>query len=301
MSNQYESDIPLSLFIDAHRGVSISPDARGARESAAYAQALTHDYELFRRHAEIGGTLEKLDAEFARYRAGHADRTRAHLSSLSRCLSVLASGRSNFPIARMQKRNSIADRREKEIVEYRERATKAIIRNLRPDLRPIMAGDDDACEQLRAKLVEAEASQKEMKLVNATLRANKEKDKKVAALLALNIDPQRVAELTTLRHGNIGFPAWQLTNNNANIRRMRERLAQLELAKATPTVERKGVAATLEDDPPANRVRLIFPGKPEESVRSRLKSAGFRWSPSIGAWQAYRNAHTLAVAQQVAA
>lgn len=38
-------------------------------------------------------------------------------------------------------------------------------------------------------------------------------------------------------------------------------------------------------DPQENRIRLHFPGKPSQEVRSQLKSLGFRWSPTNMAWQ----------------
>jgi hypothetical protein len=41
-----------------------------------------------------------------------------------------------------------------------------------------------------------------------------------------------------------------------------------------------------------NRVKLTFPGKPSDAVRSELKSSGFRWAPSEGVWQ--RNAGSTA-------
>ena len=34
-----------------------------------------------------------------------------------------------------------------------------------------------------------------------------------------------------------------------------------------------------------NRVRILFDGKPDEIVRTRLKQNGFHWSPKNGAWQ----------------
>jgi len=30
--------------------------------------------------------------------------------------------------------------------------------------------------------------------------------------------------------------------------------------------------------------QIVFPAKPSESIRSMLKCAGFRWSPSGGCW-----------------
>lgn len=34
---------------------------------------------------------------------------------------------------------------------------------------------------------------------------------------------------------------------------------------------------------------MIFPDKPSEEVRKILKSNGFRWSPTYGAWQRNRS------------
>lgn len=47
-------------------------------------------------------------------------------------------------------------------------------------------------------------------------------------------------------------------------------------------------------------MRLYFSGKPDDATRGRLKSRGFRWTPSLGCWQAYRNPTALDVARREA-
>ena len=39
-----------------------------------------------------------------------------------------------------------------------------------------------------------------------------------------------------------------------------------------------------------NRVRIIFDAKPPVEMRTALKGAGFRWAPSVGAWQRHASA-----------
>jgi hypothetical protein len=158
-------------------------------------------------------------------------------------------------------------------------------------------------ERLQAKIGKAEAMQERMKETNAAIRKNAKAgpDAQVWALVALGwteATARRLLEPDELKR--IGFPSYELTNNGANIRRMKERLAQVERAKATPATEQEGAAARIEDCPPENRVRLFFPGKPEAAVRETLKRGGFRWAPTQGCWSGYRNHGTLALAKKLA-
>ena len=81
------------------------------------------------------------------------------------------------------------------------------------------------------------------------------------------------------------FASYELTNNNANIRRMRERLEQLEKAKNTETKEHDINGISVVANTEAMRIQLFFPGKPDDATRTLLKSNGFLWAPSVGAWQ----------------
>lgn len=298
-------NIPQKLIDTAFGGTSYTPEARGQRAVDAYAAELAQDLERLRQHAEIGGTLDLLESESARYRAGYGKHLAAWLASESRCVSSMIAGPANFPARRMEKRNAIARKRAIEFTAYRGRALKAAARNLRPDLRPIMSGDADAVQRLQAEIDAAEAAHARMKEANLAIRkhAKAGAEAQVAALVDLGFAADQAAQLLRPDFcGRIGFADYALTNSNARIRNMRQRLEALREAKAAPVVERESAAGVrLEDDPPANRVRLIFPDKPDAETRARLKGGGFRWAPSAGAWQGYRNPRTLALAQQIAA
>ena len=297
----FATDISASLAVAAFSGTSFNPERRADTVRTEYADTLTHDYEHFRQQAEKGGTLDQLDAEFAQYRAGYAKRYRAYLASSSRCVSSFIAGPSGFPAARMNKRADIAHKRLNELCEYQERARKAVIRNLRPDLAPIMSGDSDAVQRLRNELLKLQLLQQQMKAINA---AHKAYLKNPASLDKTDYPEQMKARIRDYKPTYSWEPhpyaPWQITNNGANIRRIEKRIEAVSKSQAAPVTETEGNAARIEDDPPANRVRLFFPGKPDETVRATLKASGFRWSPTIGGWQAYRNHHSLTVAQQVA-
>ena len=76
-----------------------------------------------------------------------------------------------------------------------------------------------------------------------------------------------------------------LTNNNANIRRIEERIRSLQAAKDKGTTETENGICKVVENTEAMRIQLVFAGKPEAAVRDILKSNGFKWSPSYGAWQ----------------
>lgn len=299
----FMADIPLSLAISAHSGTSFSPEKRGEQVRSGYVLELTGLYDVLLSHADTPEKLATLDEEFTRLRAGYRKRYAAYLSSQSRTYSTMIAGPSNFPARRMEKRNRVVDARRTELIEFLPRAKDAILKALHPEWRPIMAGDANATERLEDKIAKAEAVQERMKAANLAIRKHKKSgaDAQIAALGELGIDRARASLLIQPDFcGRIGFADFELTNNNANIRRMKERLSSVSRNQAKESTEIAGEHARYEDCPADNRVRLFFDGKPSEDIRSGLKRNGFRWSPTIGAWQAYRNYHSIEHAKKIA-
>lgn len=144
----------------------------------------------------------------------------------------------------------------------------------------ISSDDPEALGKLRAQLTELQTKQERMKKTNALLRKNN-----IVGLAAMGWTPEQIDDLKKPDFaGRAGFPAYKLTNNNANIRRITQRIATLDAATARTDKEEAGDDYTYREDTAENRVMFEFSGKPAADVRDILKLHGFKWSPNRGAW-----------------
>lgn len=165
----------------------------------------------------------------------------------------------------------------------------------------ISSDDPAALVKLRAEVAGLERHQDLMKKANAGIRkyAKNGIEKQTAVLIAIGFsDTEAAALLKPDFASRIGFPDYRLKNNNANIRAKRARIESLQRVSSEAEGERKrsksGVIFNVED----NRVQLLFSGKPSDAIRTRLKSNGFRWSPTSSAWQRNLNSAGLYVASE---
>lgn len=300
---RYLDDIPQDVARRAFLWLSHDPEGRGDRSRMEYASTLAQDFAELEKYATTDEKREILSAQFARYRAGYRERTLGFLHSESRCASAFICGPSNFPTRMMEKRHGYSEKRLADLLDYRGRALKAIKRALQPERRPIMLSDDNAGDRLAAKLASAEKLQAAMLAANKAIRANAKGGTvaQTAALLALGFSDTRAHQLLTPNYcGRVGFEGWQLTNNSAEIRRIKARMAKVDEIRTTPGTATECENARIEDCPAENRIRLYFPGKPSGDTIAALKRHGFRWAPSLGCWQAYRNWNAQEFATQAA-
>jgi hypothetical protein len=148
---------------------------------------------------------------------------------------------------------------------------------------PVSSDDPDGIEKLEAQLADRQRKQQEMKEVNKLVRK-----KDSAGLLARGYSEAVVRQFFTPDFcGRLGFPAYEITNNNSSIKRIEGRIAELKLREKRqdePDKELVAVGYTYREDKTENRAMFIFPGKPSEEIRSALKSRGFKWSPTRDAW-----------------
>ena len=159
----------------------------------------------------------------------------------------------------------------------------------------IFSDDPDAIQKLKDKIASLEQSQSEMKRINKEFRQNK------GDITKVDFDQKLLREIKSNVQSwhKVPFPTYALSNNNANIRRLKQRLTRLErMSSDTPTeIEKNGVK--IVENVRENRCQIFFPGIPDESIRKFLKSHGFRWSRYNGCWQRHRSATATHFANEV--
>lgn len=148
----------------------------------------------------------------------------------------------------------------------------------------IFSDDPDAIEALQKRIAELEAKQERMKAVNKIIRKfTGDKAGGMAALVdQLGLTPEQAAEeYKPDVYGRLGYPAYGLQNNNANIRRLKGRIEEIKRRQdwQQAAEEAGGRIVQIRGD----RAIVKFAEKPERAVLESLKAAGFRWGS--GMWQ----------------
>jgi len=183
-------------------------------------------------------------------------------------------------------RNSIEC--DKKAAYYEGRAASAESNNA------IFSDDPEAVTKLKEKIAKAEKTQEIMKAGNSIVRKILKKGTPYDPELLKNLgeltgskSPETLLEPDFC--GRTGFAGYMLTNNNANINRMKKRLIELEAKTDQETKSYMIGQVEVVENVEENRVQILFPGKPAPEMRAKLKSRGFRWSPFNKAWQRHLN------------
>ena len=151
----------------------------------------------------------------------------------------------------------------------------------------ISSDDPEAVKKLREKLAGLEGLQERMKAVNKVIRQRAgDEDEQINGLLALGwVTNDQAANLVKPDFaGRVGYPAYALQNNNANISSTKTRIESLLKLATRETVTQTGNGYEYREDTEENRICFVFEGKPAEAIRDILKAHAFKWSPTRGAW-----------------
>ena len=223
---------------------------------------------------------EKIDSLLDTYARKLAENINRRNEIAARVPSILIAGGSNFPVRKKEKQNQADAAAMKEWQQIR-----GLLDKIRGTGKGgISADDPEAVRKLKSKLEGLEQAQERMKAVNAYYRKHKTLDgcphltpeeiEKLKASMARDWHPEPKP-----------YPSFHLTNNSAVIRQTRKRIEELSVKAET---EYEGWAfdgGEVKMDRQANRLQVFFHEKPDRDTCSAMRHGGFRWAPSVGAWQ----------------
>lgn len=283
MSKYYH--INESAARTAHEVNSMS-DYTANSQTNEYRAAVDEAYAIGeKRKTRYPEEAERIDYLCDLYSRKLAEWYNEHFRVEAMCPSVLVSGAGNFPTAKKHKQNARRDA----LLDKWNSIQSILDRISKCGTDAIKSSDERAIEKLELKIERLTEAQETMKAVNAYYRKNKTLDG-CPDITEEQIEKLKTAMASGWHYEDKPFASYQLTNNGAEIRRLKERLAKLKEIKEAGTQEHSeeevGIEGlTVVENTEAMRIQLIFDDKPDEETRALLKSYGFRWSPRFTAWQ----------------
>ena len=271
-------------------------DYKPGSATAEYRQMVDKAVEIGERQKKRVDPMyhEKIDSLVDTYARKLAENMNSSFSIEARVPSILITGGSNFPVRKKEKQNAARDRNMEEWNDIQGLLDK--IRST--GMGGISADDPQAVQKLEAKLEKLQAAQDTMKAVNAYYRKHKTLDG-CPNLSAESIEKMK-SEMSSQWHiEDKPYPSWALSNNNAEIRRVKGRIAELTKKQETAYAGWEFDGGTVEANKEDNRLQIFFEEKPDEKTRETLKENGFRWSPKAGAWQRQLNDNAIYAADRL--
>ena len=213
----------------------------------------------------------------------------------ARVPSILIAGGSNFPVRQKEKQNAARDSNMQEW-QY----IQGLLDKIRSTgMGGIRQDDPQAIPKLQKKLAGLEKAQETMKAVNAYYRKHGTLDG-CPHLSPENLENLKADMASSWHYEKKPFQSWELSNNNAEIRRVRQRIESLTRANEVAYVGWEFDGGHVEANREQGRLQVFFDGKPEVDARQQLKEHGFRWAPSVGAWQRLLNDNAYYASDRIA-
>lgn len=250
--------------------------------TAEYRRAVDQAAEIAEQQKQTVDPIhyEKIDRLLDTYARKLAENMNQGYAISARVPSILVAGGSNFPVRKKEKQNRATDAN---MTEWQQ--IQGLLDKIRSaGMGGISADDPEAVRKLKAKLAGLEQEQERMKAVNAYYRKHRTLDG-CPQLTPVEAEQRKAAMARNWRADPKPYESYLLTNNNANIRQTKKRIEKLSAKKETEFEGWAFEGGEVKMDVQSNRLQVFFHEKPDRDTCSAMRHGGFRWAPSVGAWQ----------------
>lgn len=288
--------VELSEFKDlAYRAfywTSFNPKKRGEDTIKSHEEQLNEDL------------LNIPEEEKERYISNYKKYFSAWLSAHSRCASSAITGGSGFNVRRAEKANASEHNRMMEFSDWRERALKAIAKKIE-DNKPQSVKNSENWDRLRESILSSAAT---IHGINTGIERGYSKALFVSSIY------QKVE--TYAKHGNVEIVSAAIEE----IRKFNETMSVviterhkffklLEMAENVKSAKESNAerenseiaipGGKVVQNWKENRLQIIFDNKPDYDTIRELKKWGFKWAPSVAAWQRFNNNNSIFALKQI--
>lgn len=252
---------------------SFSPERRGEQLIKDYSEELAADMEELRQGGADDEAINDYKSRYERFFS-------SYLHAKSGTFSAMITGPAGFNTRRHEKANRSEERHYEVFREWRSKAKKAIIRKAQP-----AKTYNSEIERYKAELEGMQRNHEKMKEANKRI---KQANKTGEDLTEYLINEMGVAPHMVKWSMQFGFG---LQNNNANMKRVEERIKMLEKKEQARneapeqnfSFEGGEVVLNYEID----RIQIFFTNRPTPEELTAWKAKGlssFNWSPSTKSW-----------------
>lgn len=278
----------------AYYFTSFDPEKRADQTVKDYGEELRNDLKEIQGKSTGFVEQETLDASLSRYGQKYEKLLTDWLHSHSRLANSAVVGPAKFPVARMEKYRGWKESKYENFSQWRKRALKAIFRSAKPQISEL--------DEARQNLVDREKMQALMVSANKIIR--KGGPDVADKLKELGLPELSIQKFLSHNGANkTAFRSYRLANNNAEIRRLRSRVAMLEakadLAKNKGEKIEEVNGVKLIHNYQEDKVQIKFERKPEQEILSQLNNRKFHWIRSKEIWQRKLTNNAIADAQNI--
>lgn len=268
LADTYHFGQYYNQFYAAYNWTSFSPDRRAEQNIIEFSNLLEEDLK------ELGDTPGNYKEKFTEYLL-------KWMNSKSNCASSMITGPANFNVRRNEKANNRERANYEKFSNWRDRYFKAV--NRIPTKSP-----EQELEAAERELNNYSNLQEELKEINKVLRKNKDLDLTSALELLKNEEYSEEALKLISEYDGI-IPSFALTNRNAKIKRLKEKvqimLSRIARKDTWQDIKFEGGYITISDD----RLKIYHDSKPSTEIIQEIKKNGYRWSPN---WKCWCRKHT---------